>query len=159
MFYGVISMAYLRDAAYEVADCIGHGSTRMAAPMMLETSSAETQCGEYRDPTPDGAGRGVTQIDKGTFDWLKKKYGRSAIAVRINSRFGIDINRVTHEELDYNPLLALIWCRLRYWAVTEPIPTTRAGRATYWKKHYNTVAGKGDEKHFLTAAQRCLGDE
>ena len=159
MFYGVISLAYLRDAAYEVADCIGHGANRMAAPMVIETCAAETQCGEYRDPTPNGAGRGVTQIDEGTFNWLQKKYGKSAVAKRVLQRFGIDITRVTHAELDYNPLLALIFARLRYWVVTEPIPVTRAGRAAYWKKHYNTVAGKGDVEHFLTAAERCLGAE
>lgn len=159
MFYGVISLAYLRDAAYEVADCIGHGANRMAAPMLVETCAAETQCGEYRDPTPNGAGRGATQVDEKTFYWLQKKYGNSAIAKRLIQRFGIDITRVTHPELDYNPLLALIFARLLYWTVTEPIPVTRAGRAAYWKKHYNTSAGKGDEQHFLTAAQRCLGDE
>lgn len=159
MNYGVLSLAYLRDAAYEVADCIGHGKNRMAAPMTLETCAAETQCGEYRDPTPNGAGRGVTQIDEETFYWLQKKYTKSAIAQRIYTRFGIDISRVKHEELDYNPLLALIWCRLRYWVVTEPIPETRAERAVYWKQHYNTVAGKGDVPHYLTAAERCLGAE
>lgn len=158
MFYGVISLEHLKAATKAVCDCIGHGRNNKAVAMLLETCAAETHCGNYRDPTPNGAGRGVTQIDHGTFDWLKDKYQNSAIAAKLDERFGIDIRRVQHSELDYNPLLALIFARLRYWTVTECIPATRKLRADYWKKYYNTELGKGTAQHYLAMALRHLGE-
>lgn len=158
MFYGVLSIPYLRDMANEICDCIGHGKNRKAVELLVETCAAETHCGQYRDPTPNGAGRGVGQTDEGTFYWLKEKYQDSPIANRIERRFGINLARVTHQELDYNPLLSLIFTRLRYWVVVEPIPFTRAGRAKYWKDHYNTSAGAGDEAHYMKMANALLGE-
>lgn len=155
MFYGVISLAHLKDTATAVVDCIG-GEKLHATAMLLETCAAETGCGAYRDPTPDGAGRGVGQTDLGTFEFLKAKYQDNDIAKRIESRFGIRLSRVNHDDLDYNPLLSLIFVRLRYWMVTQPIPKTLAERAAYWKLHYNSKAGKGTPEHYIKQVQTHL---
>lgn len=157
MYYGVISIDYLRSIAVAVASCIGNGVHGNAALMCMETAAAETRCGQYRDPTPDGAGRGVGQTDEGTFDWLKKKYQTSAIADAIERDFGIRLSRVNHDDLDYNPLLSMIFVRLRYWVVDEPIPRTLAERAAYWKLHYNSSEGKGNEEHYTKQVKHCFG--
>lgn len=155
-FYGVISLLHLKDIAFEVADCIGHGANQSAALMLLETCAAETGCGDYRDPTPDGAGRGVGQTDADTFGWLKTKFAQSDVAKRIDSRFGIRLSRVNHDDLDYNPLLSLIFVRLRYLVVPDAIPSTVEGRAAYWKQYYNTSAGKGTVEHYQNNVRKYL---
>lgn len=153
MFYGLGSKQSLVELAKAVCDCIGHGSTGYGVPLLVETCAAETLMGGAADGTLYAAGAGVAQVDEGTFDWLKDRYQNHSIAQRIKKEFNVDLSRVAYRELDFSPLLSLIFCRLRYWVVPVPIPTTRPERARYWKKHYNTVAGKGTADEYMV---RCI---
>ena len=54
----------------------------------------------------------------------------------------------------YNIAAGILFCRLKYYRVPEPIPEDLEGMAAYWKEHYNTVGGKGSVKHFLESAKR-----
>ena len=38
--------------------------------------------------------------------------------------------------------------------VKEPIPEDQKGRYAMWKKYYNTAAGKGTEKAFMTSLEK-----
>jgi hypothetical protein len=42
-------------------------------------------------------------------------------------------------------------CRLHYRRVPEPLPDAEDinGLAAYWKKYYNTKAGRGSESEFI----------
>ncbi|MBJ3579628.1 hypothetical protein JGC46_23410, partial [Salmonella enterica subsp. enterica serovar Derby] len=40
-------------------------------------------------------------------------------------------------------------------AVPESIPATRVERASYWKKYYNTSAGKGTPQDYINKCQRA----
>lgn len=153
MFYGLANKQNVLDLSKAVCDCIGHGSNGFAVPMLVETCAAETLLGEAIDATLYAAGAGVSQVDEGTFDWLKDKYQHHAIAKKIKRDFNIDLSRIQYRELDFSPLLSLIFCRLRYWTVPEAIPANRKGRAAYWKEHYNTSAGKGTADEYM---QRCI---
>ncbi len=153
MFYGLANKRNVVELAQVVCDCLGHGSTGKGVPMLVETCAAETLLGEAVDSTLYAAGAGVSQVDEGTFDWLKSKYKDHFIAAKIKQAFNVDLSRIHYRELDFSPLLSLIFCRLRYWTVPEPIPETRPERAAYWKEHYNTVAGKGTSDEYL---QRCI---
>lgn len=150
MYYGLVSKLQALEIAKAVCSAIG--GNPLVADLLIETAAAETLLGEYRDPTPYGAGTGVTQVDKGTFDWLKGRYKGHTIASQIYSAFGITLSRVSYLELETSPLLSFIFCRLRYYTVPDPIPSNRAGRAEYWKRHYNTSAGKGTPEEYL---ERC----
>lgn len=159
--YGCASREHISILAKAVCDCLGHGANNNAITILMETSAGETRLGEYRDPTPNGAGRGVTQVDKGTFDWLQEKACKAkpgSWQSKVLKHFGIDLARVAHDDLDYNPLLAMLWARMRYLTVTAPIPVTREGRAKYWKQFYNTSAGKGTVEHYLKTCAELIGE-
>lgn len=153
LYYGLVTPQQVIDTAALVARIIPGKSKQKTFHLLIETAAVETKLGHYKDPTPNGAGRGLNQVDPDTFDWLQVKYRDTAIAMDILDATGIDIGRVNHDELDYNPLLSMIWCRLRYCAVPTAIPESQAERAAYWKKFYNTVAGKGTVEHYMTSAQ------
>ncbi|MGL6121993.1 MAG: hypothetical protein ACRC1W_02995 [Shewanella sp.] len=140
--------------ASAVCDALGHGSNKCAAALLVETAAAETLLGEYRDPTERGAGTGLTQVDESTFDWLKQKFANNKTATKaLKDNFNITLSRVNYLELELSPLLAFIFCRLRYRVVTDGIPATRQGRAKYWKDHYNSSAGKGTAEEYI---KRCI---
>ncbi len=148
MYYGLVKQSHAIDMAKSVCDVFGPGKYGTAADYLIEIAIQETRLGLYLDPTPNGAGRGLTQIDQIAFDDIQrraKKLNKSSI----HHHWGIDLHRVKHDELDYNPLLALIYCRLFWLLIPEPIPATLQGRAEYWKKYYNTSAGKGTTQDYI----------
>ncbi|MCU7974888.1 hypothetical protein L5M43_06290 [Shewanella sp. SW36] len=148
--YGLVSKSQAIE--YAKAICSVFSSNEHAVALLVETAAAETLLGAYRDPTPYNAGTGVTQVDVGTFNWLKEKYKGHWLAKSLLDSFGIHLGKVSYSELETSPLLSFIFCRLRYYTVRIAIPATRAERAEYWKRHYNTSAGKGTPKEYL---ERC----
>lgn len=152
MFYGLSDKHQIAELAQAVCAVLGDGNG-FAVSLLVETCAAETLLGKARDNTLYGAGAGVSQVDYGTFAWLQEKYTPRDLAARIFDVFNIDLGLVAYKELDFSPLLSLIFCRLRYMTVTAPIPTSLSLRAEYWKEHYNTSAGKGTPEEYIS---RCL---
>ena len=155
MNYGLVSKRDARLYAEAVCDVIGHGKANAAVLLCVETAAAETLLGDYKDPTPTSAGTGLTQVDLGTFEWLRDKYKNSRYAAVLLNQFGIDLSRTVYQELRTSPLMAMLFCRLRYLTVPESIPATREARAAYWKKYYNTSAGKGTPQDYIDKCQRA----
>lgn len=153
MNYGLINKQDAVCYAREVCAVLGGGLTAIA--LLVETAAAETLLGDYKDPTPVSAGTGLTQVDLGTFEWLRDKYKNSRYASALLSAFGVDLSRTAYQELRTSPLLAMIFCRFRYLAAPGAIPDTREGRAEYWKRYYNTSAGKGTLADYLNKCQRA----
>jgi len=150
-FYGLAKQKHLRDIVIEVCNVLGHGANAFAVDLMLETAAQETHCGQLRDPTPNGAGRGIFQIDPIAFNDICQRARANDLAM-IYSEFAIDIKKVRHDALDHSPLLAAIFCRLFYKLIPEPVPSTLVGRAAYWKKYYNTERGKGSVGEYVNNA-------
>ena len=150
--YGLTHPEQVVQMATAVCDAIGHGSNGHGVELLVETAAAETLLGTYKDPHQYGAGVGLTQCDLSTFEWLQSKYGNHRLGRAIEKAFGINLLNVHYVELATSPLLSLLFCRLRYYTVPAPIPPNRKGRATYWKEHYNTLAGKGTASEYL---ERC----
>jgi len=149
--YGLLNKTQLQQIALEVVTCLGNGSNNTAIKMLLETAGAETGRGVINDKTKL-AGMGITQFDwVGFNDTLTRT--RTKDKEKIDSYFGINIDWVSWEELRYNPLLSMIFTRLKYKLIPEPIPSDIKDRAKYWKKHYNTKAGKGTVEHYLEMNQ------
>lgn len=155
MNYGLVSKCDAVRYAVVICDVIGHGKNNAAVQLCVETAAAETLLGDHKDPTPTSAGTGLTQIDQGTFEWLRDKYKGSRYASALLSEFGVDLSRTVYQELRTSPLLAMLFCRLRYLTAAESIPATREGRANYWKKYYNTSAGKGTTQDYINKCQRA----
>lgn len=152
MNYGLISKQDAVGYAQAVCGVLGGGANAVA--LLVETAAAETLLGDYKDPTPTSAGTGLTQVDLGTFEWLRTKYQGTTLAGTLLTTFGIDLSRTVYQELRTSPLLSMIFCRLRYLASPGAIPETREGRADYWKRNYNTAAGKGTPVDYLKKCQR-----
>lgn len=156
MYYGLKSKEDAVMYARQVCAVVGDPATREAAvALLVETAAAETLLGTLRDPTPYGAGTGLTQVDEGTFDWLKGLYSKGPVADAVLKAFNINLSKTKYQELETSPLLAMLFCRLRYARAPGAIPTSFVGRAEYWKKHYNTSAGKGTVAGYLKKAQEC----
>lgn len=154
-YYGLISRQQALDTAIAVNNIIAPNSGANGVLMILESCAAETLLGTHKDTTNYSAGTSIAQIDAGTFKWLREKYGKGAVANRVSEYFDIDINRVQYFELEHNPLLGMIWCRLRYLPVPAPIPETVEDRADYWKKWFNSTAGKGTPEGYIEKVKEC----
>lgn len=122
--------------------------------MIIETACAETQFCTHPDNNHK-SGFGGWQFDKAGFDHTIER----SLKYRdeIYNKFRVDISVIKIEELRYNPFLSIILCRLFYKTKKGAIPSTREGRAEYWKKHYNTSAGAGTVEHYMESCERILG--
>ena len=147
--YGLINQSHLEDMAESVCECLGGNENVIA--LLLETAGAETNRGYTKDNTI-GAGMGITQIDRLPFLDIKDRL-RQKDKESVKQFFDVDVDLVKWEHLRYNPLLALIFTRLKYKKIPESVPSTKEGRAKYWKKHYNSIEGKGTLAHYILATK------
>lgn len=146
-YYGLTNIDDLEKLAVKVCDCLGHGKHLTAVDLLVETAGAETKRGTYQDKTKY-AGMGITQFDKMPFYDIRDRTSK-ANKLKVFNCFGIHLDYVEWEHLRYNPLLALIMTRLKYLLVREHIPPDLESRAKYWKKYYNSYAGKGTPEHYI----------
>lgn len=152
--YGLRDYAHARELAQKVCDVLGHGENGVAAALLLETAAAETGLGTFQDRT-ESNGFGLCQVDRiGVEDVQARTKERDIQAIR--KAFGYDIKTIKPKDLNNDPLLSLIFCRLHYKLRPEIIPKSFAGRATYWKWFYNTKAGKGTPEHYMKSAEHHL---
>lgn len=155
MYYGLIKTSHARDYARDVCMAISPRNHVVATKLLLETAAQETNIGLYRDPTPYRAGSGLCQHDLLPFIDIKNRT-RHKFKKIILDKFGIDINIVEWRELENSPLLSFIFCRLFYILKRPPIPSTRSGRAAYWKRHYNTRLGRGTTSEYMSNARKFI---
>ena len=146
MNYGFIDDETIVKQAKKICDCIGHGMHGTAMHMIIETAVTETGLGRIEDKT-DGAGIGITQFDKIPFADVRDRCIK--LKPQIEKDLGVDITLVEWEHLRYNSFLSLLFCRLLYKPFSEEIPKDKISRASYWKRYYNTIAGKGTIEHYL----------
>jgi hypothetical protein len=152
MYYGLSSAHSAVTLALAVCDVLGHGKNHAGSLLLVETAAAETLLGELKDPTERYAGAGLTQVDEGTFKWLREKFTNSKEERALSKAFGFTLSKVNYSELELSPLLAFVFARLRYKVVVPDIPSSLEGRAKYWKDYYNTDAGKGNEDDYILKA-------
>lgn len=144
--YGYIDEMTIKSQIKLICDCLGNGKNNTAHLLLYETAKSETGLGSIEDKTI-GAGIGICQFDKFPFNDLKKR--SLTYRDKILKDLGVDISLVEWEHLRYNSFLSLLFCRLQYKPFNEEIPKDKASRAGYWKRYYNTIAGKGTIEHYL----------
>lgn len=121
---------------------------RYTRELMIGTIAQETRLGTYKDLTPYKHGAGLCQIDPGIpFDDIKQRAGKWRKIVK--KEFGIDLNEVTHRELELSPLLSIVMARVKYKLISTAIPETLKGQASYYKKWYNSMEGKATEEEYI----------
>jgi hypothetical protein len=143
--YGLTENTDVDHNINSVVDCLGGG--KYARCLLREIANAETGMGTIKDRTV-GCGMGIVQFDEIGFDDVKDRTRRKHKTL-IQKYFDININNVEWEDLRYSPLLGFLFCRLKFKLIPDAIPHSMEGRAAYWKKFYNTEAGKGTIKHYM----------
>lgn len=155
-YYGHETEDEIKDIIGEVCDVFSDGYPNKADlfirsyQLITETLLAETQFGTFPDTTNE-SGFGIAQYEEITFEDTKKRSMKYQDF--IYARWGVNIAFLQLIELRYNVFLSVLFCRLFYKLVPEPIPDTLEGRARYWKKYYNTSRGKGTEEHYIASAK------
>jgi len=147
--FGWIDSRNLKLQAQAVVDCLGGGDD--AYRLILETAGVESQFGTIKDRTK-GAGIGICQFDRIPFYDRKPKMLK--YRDKVLQDLGVDLFLVEWEHLRYDSFVSLIMCRLYYLIIKEPLPNDLIGRARYWKKYYNTSAGKGTFSHYTKASTK-----
>jgi len=156
--YGLISIFHLDMIIKDVCETLGNGGNDNADIAMKEICAQETLLGGCKDRSVYGQGAGVTQFDRIGFLDVRKRV-REKDRQKVIKRYGIDVKTVQLRELDFNPLLAIIFTRLKYLKITAPIPITLEGRADYWKDNHNSEAGAGKPEEYVANANRLIYNE
>jgi hypothetical protein len=147
--YGLTVYDNLFDIAKHV--CIGINGdniyANLSAKFLVEIAQTETKGGRYWDQTTY-AGMGLTQIDKiGFLDTINRTSEKRK--EHVLDYFGVDLDKVEWVELRHNPRLCFLITRLFLMLRPGKIPDNLEDRAKYWKKWYNTEAGKGTVIKFV----------
>lgn len=151
MNYGKISNNSVIEAIKKVCDCLGYGKNKTAGIFICEILATETQFGDYYDRTLY-AGMGIAQFDKRPFNDVKKRT-RTHNKLKVQKELGIDIDLVKWEDLRYNVLLSVLFARLKLLLIPDHIPVIIELRSDYWKKYYNSYAGKGTTEDYMLASE------
>ncbi len=110
--------------------------------LVLCTIAQESHNGSYirqavKNFTYNRHAIGIAQMEKNTFDWLYGKYGQL-------------YGDATFKELEYNLELSILYCRLRYRVIKEPLPNRDDFNAVWWyyKIYYNSIKGSATKEEF-----------
>jgi len=115
-------------------------ASESAVLLLLGTAAQESKFGTYLMQTGQGPAIGAFQMEPATFRWLQQEFAHEYPALLMRYP----------REMEWDLRLAVIMARLRYRVVKDPLPgTDPVALAEYWKKHYNTSAGKGTPEEFI----------
>ena len=129
-----------------------------AETFLLRVAAAESRNGHARGTftrASTGGSMGIWQTDRNTgFAEGKNVRSHPNLAKahrRIQDVFGINWNKVDFLDLN-QPLMSALAARLYLLTIPDAIPSSLEDQAKYWKRFYNTEAGKGTIEHFIGAA-------
>lgn len=132
-----------------------------AEDLLMGTCAQESALGRYRRQIGGGPALGIFQMEPETFNDIKHNYLVYKKTLCKGVLKAMDVTSLTHlvpEMLECDDELAIIFCRLHYLRVTEPIPETLEGQALYYKKYYNTYLGKATVSDYLQNYVRYVQD-
>lgn len=129
-----------------------------AVRLLLCTAAQESALGEYIRQVGGGPALGIFQMEPATETdiWSNYLSYRSHIAQPIHAVTG---RQGPGPWLEWDLAYQIAMCRIHYLRVPEPLPDIDdiEGMARYWKTHYNSPQGKGNEREFVENYRRyCL---
>lgn len=135
--------------------------TAAAENLVIGTAAQESQLGTYVRQLGGGPALGIFQMEPATHRDIWDNYLRYQPDIRELMMMNY-IPATTEPEandLIGNLSYAAAMCRIHYRRVSEKLPAADdySGLASYWKRHYNTVRGKGTEADFLANYRRYVG--
>ncbi|MAH49021.1 hypothetical protein CMI37_24550 [Candidatus Pacearchaeota archaeon] len=113
----------------------------------------------------DGPARGFFQIEPQTcssavenyFKYRKKLQVKAAEVTSTSESLWDDTAEETWDAvLESNIRAGIVHCRIKYWRAPASMPDSIQGYAEYWKRHYNTLLGKGEVEHFLRKVKKYV---
>jgi hypothetical protein len=139
---------------YIVIPALEHiGLHSLAAENLLVGTALQESHLRYLDQLTPGPGPayGLFQMERRTHDdhWDKFISKDQDLNDKILSLMSSHPTKI--EQLRCNLLYAAAMCRVHYRRVKEPLPEASdvEGLGQYWKKYYNTYAGKGTVSQFV----------
>jgi len=123
-------------------------ASKEAEALVVETAIAESGL-KYVRQLGGGPALGPYQMEPATHDWLIDDMGPE-----VGEVVEAVTTLMTAEEMIWNWRYATIMCRLRYYPYPA-IPKSVGGRASYWKRYYNTRLGKGKPTQYVRRVQRA----
>jgi hypothetical protein len=124
-------------------------SSPHASNLIIGTIAQESGLGEYIKQLGGGPARGITQMERLTFNshvnWMFTY--KPTLPVKIQDSTGIDFFKF--EYLEWNLALSIAMTRVHYFRVPKPLPDSISGYANYWKRYYNTYKRKGTVIEFI----------
>ncbi len=134
-----------------------------AEQLVIGTICQESRC-EYIKQLGNGPALGLIQMEPNTHDDIWRNYlvYNPYLKPKVKDLISVRSRREAQEksprsfvpsatELIANLKYAVAMCRIHYLRVPEPLPNAGdiMALAEYWKKHYNTVHGKGHAAEFI----------
>ena len=118
------------------------------------TAAQESHLGEYMYQIGNGPARGCWQMEPDTeLDIWNNYVAFRPELIEMLSGYTTKSGNDLRDNIAYQIVMA----RLHYKRVPEPIPSSVEGMAEYWKRYYNTYAGKGTAKEAVENYTRlCL---
>lgn len=149
IYYGVTRLEQVFQLIEDVVEKLkgSNENTEATKQLLIGTISQETKLGTYRDPSPYKHGAGLCQIDPGIpFEDIQDR-GTKYIRL-VKDKFGIDMLSASHRELELSPLLSVVMARVKYKLVPKSIPISFDGQWEYYKRYYNSYAGKATKEEY-----------
>ena len=123
-----------------------------AENLVMGTAAQESRL-KYIKQLGGGPALGLFQMEPRTHDDIWKNYlafkPEWEDQVMRMTTFGVYDGYPDAGEMVWNLRYAAAMCRLHYRRQKGVIPSTVAGQAAYWKRHFNTHLGKGTEQEFI----------
>lgn len=155
LYYGLIGGTQeIANIINNVCIVISPNTATNAKLLLAETVAVESNNGQAKD-YGKSYGEGLTQFDKGTFEYIKEYYKTKKYDTLYNnilSDLKIDIRIANYSDLRKSPLLSIIYARLLYLKVPFAIPSTKQGRWEYYKKWYNSSLGATTQAKYYDAS-------
>ena len=120
--------------------CLAPYDLRMASPSGIEliclTCAVESDFGTYFRQIGGGPGRGCMSLEPPTC--------QDVVGRVILPKYP-DFPHIKSADLETDIKASIIIARFKYWPFPQPLPKAHdiPALARYWKKYYNTSAGKG----------------
>lgn len=123
-----------------------------ATELLLATAAHESHMGQYLKQHRGGSALGIYQIEPSTHQDILRYLNRAdkyLLKKAVYALRGAPVDGL--EPLIYDLVYATAIARIKYWMVPEKLPSFRDPKAVafYWKKYYNTEAGKGTTAKFM----------
>lgn len=118
-----------------------------AIELIFETAKVESKLYQ-RKQLGGGPAIGLWQMEEDTYNDIQENFigYRPKLKKTLDVMFG---SGRQFQDMRNNDEYAIVMARLVYWRAPGAIPSTKEGRAHYWKKYYNTEEGKGSVLKYL----------